>query len=74
MIVNVAYHADDPNVGMSLTKNLKKFKLYLHDTGLFVTSMFMDKKATENVIYEKLLSDKLNANLGYVLKILLLRC
>lgn len=66
MIVNVAYHADDPNVGMSLTKNLEKFKLYLHDTGLFVTSMFMDKKATENVIYEKLLSDKLNANLGYV--------
>lgn len=66
MIVNVAYHADDPNVGMSLTKNLEKFKLYLHDTGLFVTSMFMDKKATENVIYNKLLNDKLNTNLGYV--------
>lgn len=66
MIVNVAYHADDPNVGMSLTKNLEKFKIYLHDTGLFVTSMFMDKKATDNVIYDKLLNDKLNANLGYV--------
>ena len=66
MIVNVAYHTDDPNVGMSLTKNLEKFKLYLHDTGLFVTSMFMDKEATDNVIYDKLLSDKLNANLGYV--------
>ncbi len=66
MIVNVAYHADDPNVGMSLTKNLEKFKLYLHDTGLFVTSMFMDKQATDNVIYNKLLNDKLNTNLGYV--------
>ena len=66
MIVNVAYHADDPNVGMSLTKNLEKFKIYLHDTGLFITSMFMDKKATDNVIYEKLLSDKLEANLGYI--------
>ncbi len=66
MIVNIAYHADDPNVGMSLTKNLAKFKIYLHDTGLFVTSMFMDKKATENVIYNKLLNDKLNTNLGYV--------
>ena len=66
MIVNVAYHADDPNVGMSLTKNLEKFKLYLHDTGLFVTSIFMDKKATDNVIYNKLLNDKLNTNLGYV--------
>ena len=66
MIVNVAYHADDPNVGMSLTKNLEKFKIYLHDTGLFVTSMFMDKKSMENVIYNKLLNDKLNTNLGYV--------
>lgn len=66
MIVNVAYHADDPNVGMSLTKNIEKFKLYLHDTGLFVTSMFMDKNVTENVIYNKLLNDKLNTNLGYV--------
>lgn len=66
MIVNVTYHADDPNVGMSLTKNLGKFKLYLHDTGLFVTSMFMDKQATDNVIYNKLLNDKLNTNLGYV--------
>lgn len=66
MIVNVAYHADDPNVGMSLTKNLEKFKIYLHDTGLLITSMFMDKKATDNVIYEKLLSNKLEANLGYI--------
>ena len=40
--------------------------MYLHDTGLFVTSMFMDKQATENVIYDKLLNDKLNTNLGYV--------
>ena len=66
MIVNVTYHTDDPNVGMALTKNLEKFKIYLHDTGLFVTSMFMDKKATENVIYNKLLNDKLNTNLGFV--------
>lgn len=66
MIVNVTYHTDDPNAGMALTKNLEKFKIYLHDTGLFVTSMFMDKKATENVIYNKLLNDKLNTNLGFV--------
>lgn len=66
MIVNITYHADGPNVGMALTKNLEKFKIYLHDTGLFVTSMFMDKKATENVIYNKLLNDKLNTNLGFV--------
>jgi predicted AAA+ superfamily ATPase len=66
MTVNVAYHADDPNVGFALTKNLSAYKLFLADTGLFVTLAFMDKDYTENTIYEKLLSDKLSANLGYV--------
>ena len=66
MTVNAAYHADDPNVGFALTKNPGAYKLYLADTGLFVTLAFMDKDYTENTIYEKLLSDKLSANLGYV--------
>jgi len=66
MTVNVAYHTDDPNVGFALTKNLDAYKLYLADTGLFVTLAFMDKDYTENTIYEKLLSDKLSANLGYI--------
>lgn len=39
---------------------------YLCDTGLFVTLAFWDKKFTENIIYEKLLSDKLSADLGYI--------
>ncbi len=64
--VNVAYHADDPNVGMSLTADYGKYKLYVGDTGLFVTLAFWDKDFTENVIYQKLLNDKLSANLGYV--------
>ena len=36
------------------------------DTGLFITLAFWDKDVTENVIYQKLLSDKLSADLGYV--------
>lgn len=65
-IVNMAYHVDDPNVGMPLSVNFDKFKIFAADTGLFVTLAFWDKAFTENVIYEKLLSDKLSANLGYV--------
>ena len=60
------YHCTDPNVGMSLNKDLSRYKIYLADTGLFVTLCFWDKSYTENEIYDKLLSDKLNANLGYV--------
>lgn len=66
MTVNIAYHVNDPNVGMSFTKDFRKFKLYLCDTGLFTTLAFKDKSFTENIIYKKLLSDKLHANLGYV--------
>lgn len=64
--VNMVYHADDPNVGMGLTKNLEQFKVYAADTGLFVTLAFWDKDFTENTIYQKLLSDKLSANLGFI--------
>ena len=64
--VLVSYHANDPNVGMSLTKDTMKYKLYVSDTGLFVTMVFWDRDFAENVIYRKLLSDKLDANLGYV--------
>ena len=64
--VLVSYHVNDPDSGMSATKDLAKFKLFLCDTGLFTTLMFMDRDFTENIIYEKLLSDQPPANLGYL--------
>ena len=51
---------------MALEKDDGRYKLFTSDVGLFVTLAFKDKKYTENVIYNKLLSDKLDANLGYV--------
>ena len=65
-VANVAYNVKDPSVGMGLTKDNGCFKIYTADTGLFVTLAFWDKDFTENIIYQKLLSDKLSANLGYV--------
>ncbi|MDO4510383.1 MAG: AAA family ATPase [Bacteroidales bacterium] len=64
--VNVAFHADDPNVGLELGSNKAAWKMYLCDTGLFVTLAFWDKKFTENIIYKKLLNDTLESNMGYV--------
>jgi uncharacterized protein len=66
MTTNVAYHSDDPNAGLSLTKNEDYFKMYASDTGLFVTLAFKDGEVTDNEIYNKLLNDKLSTNLGYV--------
>lgn len=66
MVINMAYHANDPSVGLALHKDSERYKMFVCDTGLFVTLAFWDKKFTDNIIYEKLLSDKLSADLGYV--------
>ena len=61
-----SFHSNEPNVGMSLTRDISKYKIFCADTGLFVTLAFWDKDIAENVIYQKLLNDKLSTNLGYV--------
>lgn len=66
MVVNMAYHANAPGPGMAFHKDTSTFKMFLGDTGLFVTLAFWDKEFADNVIYQKLLSDKLSKNLGYV--------
>ena len=60
------YNSTDPRVSLTDTKDFDSYKLYLSDTGLFVTLMFIDRPVTENDVYAKLLSDKLPANLGYL--------
>ena len=64
--IMLSHHCNDPQVGLELHKSLYHYKIYLIDTGLFVTLAFRDKDFTENLIYNKLLSDKLQVNLGYV--------
>lgn len=66
MTVYISYHADDPSAGMSLHKDPRRYKLFLCDTGLFVTLAFKDRDFTDNEIYEKLLNDKLSTDLGYL--------
>ena len=65
-VVVFSHHADDPNVGLALHEYLGRYKMFLNDTGLFITLAFWDKDVTENTIYQRLLSDKLSADLGYV--------
>lgn len=60
------YNSTDPRSSLSDTKDFDSYKLYLSDTGLFVTLMFIDRPEAENDIYAKLLSDKLPSNLGYL--------
>ena len=66
LTVNISHHANDPNVGLALHADYDRYKMYLADTGLFITLAFWDRNASDNLIYRKLLSDKLSADLGYV--------
>lgn len=65
-VVLFSRHANDPHVGLSLHEDSNRYKLFMNDTGLFITLAFWDKDLTENIIYQKLLTDKLSADLGYV--------
>ena len=66
MAVNVAYLSSDPNVGLAMTADFERFKMYASDTGLFITLAMMDGGFTDAKIYQKLFADKLSVNLGYV--------
>jgi len=60
------FNCTDPTIALSQGKDLEKFKLYLADTGLFVTLLLKTGKETAATLYSKMLSDKLPANLGYL--------
>lgn len=49
------YKLADPSASLSQGKGFSTFKLYVSDTGLFVTLMFLDRPVIENTIYAKLL-------------------
>ena len=56
----------DPSISLSQGADLRKFKLYLADSGLFVSLILKTGEATSKELYTKLLSDSLPANLGYL--------
>ncbi len=64
--VNISYQVTDPQVGLPLSEDKSRQKIYVGDTGLMVTIAFWDKSFTENVLYNKLLGDRMPANLGYI--------
>ncbi len=64
--VIVCNNVKDPSIAFNLTKDFSTFKLYYCDIGLFITQLFNSQLVVDQSIYSKLLSDKLDANLGYI--------
>ena len=65
-LVLPCYNVLNPSVSLSQTKDGDCFKLYLSDIGLFTTMLFNDSQNGIADIYQKLLSDSLPADLGYL--------
>ena len=64
--VLISYNVTDPDVSLGATADDESYKVYLSDTGLFTTLLFDSVDKMHTKIYSKLLSDKLEANLGYL--------
>ncbi|MBR1583219.1 MAG: ATP-binding protein [Spirochaetales bacterium] len=60
------YNCTDPRVSLSQSRDPDTFKLYMADTGLFVSLLLKTGAASEDYLYGKMLSDKLPANLGFL--------
>lgn len=68
MVVNNAFNATDPNVGLALSADNTTQKCYMADTGLLVTHTFKDKNYTDNELYRAILFDKMNINEGMLME------
>lgn len=60
------FNITNPGIALSQSRDPEVFKLYTADTGLFTTLMFNHESKTYSDIYKKLLSDRLEADLGYM--------
>lgn len=59
-------HVNDPTTFLTSSIEINKFKLYISDVGLLVTLLFNSKSANYKDIYNKLWSNTLDDNLGYL--------
>lgn len=60
------YNLTQPSLTLAQNKKYDDYKLYLFDTGLFVTLLFNEPNGVGADIYSKLTSNTLKADLGYL--------
>lgn len=60
------YNVTDPGPALASSRDLGAYKLYMADTGLFVTMMLSAGGEAGDALYARLLGDSLPANLGFL--------
>ena len=69
MIVNMAYCTADPGFAPAFSRDFTRQKIYMGDTGLFVTQIFRSSNVPINEsIYVPLVTGKISMNLGMIIE------
>lgn len=63
-VVNVAYNATDPNVGLRMSLDHSTVKCYFGDTGLLISHAFDENELMSADIHNRLLFDDISLNKG----------
>lgn len=67
-VANLCFRADDPSVGLALSKERASIKCYMADTGLLVTHAFSDSGYVTEKMYRSLLVDDIGVNEGMLVE------
>lgn len=67
-VANLCFRADDPSVGLALSKERASLKCYMADTGLLVTHAFSDAGRVPERTYRSLLVDDIGVNEGMLVE------
>ena len=68
MMVNFAFNATEPTVGLKMSTDHSTMKCYMGDTGLLISHAFDENGLVTNDLYQKLLLNKLEVNTGMIVE------
>ena len=67
-MVNLAFNATEPNIGLGLKQRDNSLKCYMNDTGLMISHSFDERGIVSEQLYQKILKDKLEMNAGMLME------
>ena len=67
-MVNLAFNTTEPSIGLGLKQRDNSLKCYMNDTGLMISHAFDERGVVSEQLYQKILKDKLDANIGMLME------
>ena len=67
-LVNLAFNTTEPSIGLGLKQSSNSLKCYMNDTGLMISHAFDERGIASEQLYQKILKDKLEVNLGMLME------